>query len=177
MIRSRLLKNDPGFTLLELVVVFSVIAIISTIGVVSFTNYNKTQELNGAVSDVVNFLNTAKSNSLSQIKTAGCDQVDADNNPVYTLEGYEVTVISGSGDEKSSLTLRAKCSGLYFGAKTITLSKNIKITSPLPPGNVFFYPLFSKNVDGGTICLDAYGSPAKSIILSDLGIVSIGNPC
>src|SRR3989344_5628569 len=67
----KILKQREGFTLLELIIVFSVIAIVSTVGVASFVNYNKAQSLNTSYLDLVNSLNTARSYSVSQIKVGG----------------------------------------------------------------------------------------------------------
>ena len=166
-----------GFTLLELVVVFSVIAIISTVGVVSFSNYNKSQELSQAVSDIVTLLNSAKSNSLSQIKPEACS-------PLYTLDGYRVTVSPGLLGEQSSVVLETICidsneiectTTACKNPKTLTLSKNIRITS-VSPDPTFFYPLFQETVDGGKICIDSYDTPSKSITVNELGIITTLNP-
>ena len=61
------LKKSEGFTLLELIVVFSIIAILSTIGVASYTSYARQQLLQGAVNDLSAVLNTAKSKASSQV--------------------------------------------------------------------------------------------------------------
>lgn len=162
-------KFSSGFTLIELIVVFSVIAVISTVGVVSFTSYNKTSELNSAVSDTISFLNSAKSNSLSQIVPEECDVQG------LALEGYEVRILSG-GQNQSSIELWAKCASSYFMSKTLTLSSNIAITAPVSPDNIFFYPLFSKEVSGGQICLEGFDLE-KAVNVSSLGTVTIDNAC
>ena len=64
--------SEKGFTLLELIVVFSIIAILSTIGLASFVNYSKAQILQGSANDIISTLNTAKSKAASQIKPNTC---------------------------------------------------------------------------------------------------------
>ena len=177
--RIGLLENGAGFTLLELIVVFSVIAIISTVGVVSFSNYNKSQELSQAVSDIVTLLNSAKSNSRSQIKAGECDRRGAQNQPIYTLEGYRIAIDSG---EPSTVTLETICIDSNEiecnlpdckNAKIITLSKNIKITSS---DAIFNYRLFQQPVESGSICLEGYGVTKREIAVSNLGTVTLLNP-
>ncbi|EKD65261.1 MAG: hypothetical protein ACD_50C00146G0003 [uncultured bacterium] len=172
-LKPRVLNN--GFTLIELIVVISVISILATIGIVSFVNYDRTQQLSGSVSNVVNLLNQAKSNSLSQVKPkASCSQP-------AVLDGYEVEV-DGSN---SKLTLSARCSsgdGTDLTEEmitSITLPTNIKISSVIASDGTetFFYPLFSKTVNGGSICLLGYGLDEKLITLSNLGIVTVKSGC
>ncbi len=185
-------KYQAGFTFLELIVVFSVMAIISTVGVVSFNQYNKSQEINGSVSDIVNILNLAKSNSRSQIKPAICDSLG------YTLKSYRVTInISTHSTFPNSLELHAECLGPsgpldlhYYGTGEnpntplrLTLPKNIEIENVLSnvstkdDPKIFFYPLFQGDVDGGKICIDSDGAAVKSIEVNELGVVSLGSPC
>src|SRR3989339_1053168 len=162
-----------GFTLIELVVVFSIIAIISTIGIISFSNYNKIQQLNQAVSDTVNLLNSAKSNSLSQIKPEACD-------PTYELYGYRITAFPRPSGEQSTVKLETICrdpnniivecaTPACKNPKTLTFLKNIKITNSTD--EIFFYPLSlfeDESVDGGSICVEGWGIK-KEISVSNLG--------
>jgi prepilin-type N-terminal cleavage/methylation domain-containing protein len=61
--------DKKGFTLIELIVVFTVLAILSTIGTISLVSYSRAQTLNQATNDLVQTLDTAKSLSGSQLKT------------------------------------------------------------------------------------------------------------
>lgn len=85
------MKN--GFTLIEFLVVFSVLAILSTLGIVALVNYSRIQALNAAASDVVAMLQTAKSRAQSQVKpTSGvCSGPSAP-----ALTGYKVVVCPNS---------------------------------------------------------------------------------
>lgn len=64
-------SNSFGFTLLELIIVFSIIAILSTFGVTGFVTFSREQTLNTTTQDIKTMLAAARSYSLSQL-TAQC---------------------------------------------------------------------------------------------------------
>ena len=90
--------SNKGFTLIELIVVFTVIAILSTIGTASLVSYSRTQSLNQATNDLVQALNSAKTFSASQIKVLNINgkTYSQCQNPAqsYTLSGYGVKILS-----------------------------------------------------------------------------------
>jgi prepilin-type N-terminal cleavage/methylation domain-containing protein len=84
--------NKKGFTLIELVVVFTVIAILSTIGTVSLVSYSLVQALNQVTSDLLQTLNTAKSLSASQLKSLSKNGKTLQCLDSQTLGGYGVRI-------------------------------------------------------------------------------------
>lgn len=108
-LRSGQLSTPRGFTLIELILVFSMIGIISIFGIASFISYNKSQTLNTAVSDVTAMLNLAKSRASSQFKPTGgnCDSRPLDGyQVVFTTTTYSLNAICGGSVD--SLTNPAK---------------------------------------------------------------------
>ncbi len=83
-------RFSRGFTLLELIVVFSVISIVSGIGIFSFVTYSRSQTLTTATNDFVTFLYTAKSRAQSQVKPSDATACSG------SLDGYEIRLCSGS---------------------------------------------------------------------------------
>ncbi len=83
-----IIRKSAGFTFIELIVVFSVIAILSSVGIASFVSYSRTQQLNSSSSELVTLINLAKSRSASQIKP---NNIGICSNNA-TLEGYEVRI-------------------------------------------------------------------------------------
>lgn len=63
---------EKGFTLTELLVAITIMAILSSVGIASFVSYSRTQELNSATQDVVTMLQLAKASANSQIKPSSC---------------------------------------------------------------------------------------------------------
>lgn len=157
--------RSRGFTLIELIVVFSVIAIISTIGVAAFVGYSRTQTLNQAAIDLATNLNTAKSRASSQIKpSAQCTSATV-------LNGYSVTVNTSA----RTYSLNVVCSGITFALTTTTLPTGISFNSgsatpPTTTTNVFFAILTSTVTGTGNIVLAGY-SQTKVITIDSLGVI------
>ena len=90
-----------GFSLIELLVVFALIAVITSLGFAAFSAYNSSQVVQSSTSDVANVLNTAKARALSQVKPDVCS--------ASVLEGYEVTIAQGA----QTYTLSVVCNGRH----------------------------------------------------------------
>lgn len=96
-------KGSIGFTLIEIIVVFSVIAILSTAGIASFVTYSRSQTVEVAAQDIVAMLNTAKSRALSQVKPVASPCGEAGEGGV--LQGYRVSISA------NNYRLSAVCGG------------------------------------------------------------------
>ena len=113
-----------GFTLIELLVVFSLVAILSGIGIVSFSNYNKIQQLSQSANNVRLLINQARFNSLSVVKKSNDSSGISQNCGSQPLIGYYVEVFSAT----SELRLYLDCNNLPPALiKTIALQKNLSI--------------------------------------------------
>ena len=82
----RIKHKSSGFTLIELIVVISVAAVISVIGIAAFVSYNQTQSLNTTAADIANMFSVAKSRAASGVKptTGPCF--------TQTLDGYRISI-------------------------------------------------------------------------------------
>jgi len=62
------IHSSKGFTLIELIVAFSIISIISVVGFASFVTYSRTQAIDNEANQLVSTLNLAKAKAQSQVK-------------------------------------------------------------------------------------------------------------
>lgn len=150
--------NSAGFTLLELIIVFTVIALLSTIGIASFVSYSRNQTLVQAAANLENTLNLAKSQSLSQVKPAVCSG--------QALNGYQVDL----NTLNNSYTLSVICLSSHSIQQTF-LPGNITFSSQTTASSIF-YPIISSGATGGgtKIVLTGYGK-TFTITIDDNGNV------
>lgn len=157
--------RQKGFTIIELIVVFSILVILSTLGIVAFVNYSRIQALNAAASDVVTMLQTAKSRAQSQVKPALCI--------APPLVGYKVVIPSARiyrlevvcGDARNIFTLEEK-----------TLPVNISFSSD-SLGSSFLFNILTGGVEGAvfggtSMIINGYSQAKTVTVYSDGRIVS-----
>jgi prepilin-type N-terminal cleavage/methylation domain-containing protein len=161
--------TQKGFTLLELIVVFSIIAILSTIGLASFVSYSKSQTLQSGLNDVTSVLNTAKSKASAQIIPDLCSG---------SLVGYGVSIFkSANGSHPAnSYTLEATCSGSGVTQISSTnLPSGVSFNAATNTPNIFFSVLTGAVITGapgnGNIVLSGFSLPNKTITVNSLGVI------
>ena len=172
--------SKKGFTLIELVVVFTVIAILSTIGTVSLVAYSRTQALNQVTSDLLQTLNTAKSLSASQLKSLNRNGKTLLCLDSQTLGGYGVQ-INTSDQNNEYYALYIKCVGgngvgtpeLGDPAWQMPLPKNITFDQAQSDYTTdVFFPVLSGGIitkgsgNADTIAIKSYGQIKKISIVS-----------
>lgn len=84
-------KNCPGFSLIELLVSISVVAILSGIGLAAFSTFSRRQIVASATRQLLSDLRLAQSKADSNEKTVDCEDADPDED---LLLGYKVEVNS-----------------------------------------------------------------------------------
>lgn len=152
------IKNSHGFTMMELIVVFSVMGILTAISIVSYSSYSNTQSFQSASADVISMLQTAKSRSLSQVKPPSCTG--------RTLFAYQVVLdIPGS-----TYRMEALCDNTANLVVRQDLPDNVTFTSNSNQKTVFNVISGTVNTPG-TISLTGYGK-TKVITVSGVGGIS-----
>lgn len=166
--------SQRGFTLIEIIVVFTIIAVLSVIGVASFANYSRRQTVDNAAQDLSSFLVIAKSRAISQVKpTTQIAQCDANS----ILNGYKVVLCPTSSSDvlcssAGTYVLGVRCSNVDYRIQSGTLPKNVTF-NPTPTSTSFFYPVISSGVVGsGTISLSGYGY-VKTVIVDSVGGIRV----
>jgi prepilin-type N-terminal cleavage/methylation domain-containing protein len=154
-----------GFTLLELIIVFSVIAMVSTVGIAAFVNYSRTQALQTSYLDLLNTLNVAKSYSISQIKPSSCG--------INLLQGYRVAIDTFN----NKYSLYTECQGYEQLIKSSFLSKDksIAFNSTLTTNSSILFPILSNDIsncaNSCTITINGYGNQ-RAIVVSSTGLIT-----
>jgi prepilin-type N-terminal cleavage/methylation domain-containing protein len=175
MNKRKNLFYSKGFTLIELVVVFTVMAILSTIGVASFVSYSRSQELDQTTNDLVQDLNTAKSLSASQLKTTKKNGATLQCSS-QTLYGYGVKISQNTIPKYYELYIQCGNPNGTRGpivsdpALQVPIPTDITMTTRVTS---VFFPVLSGGfiTDGDSITLSSYGN-TKTINLTN-GYISI----
>ena len=98
-------STQKGFTLVELMVVFGIIGILTSMGIASYSAYNATQIMKTTRSEIVNMLSTAKSRSISHVKPPECGTASLSGYKVsFTNNTYSMAVIC----EVNEFTIQSK---------------------------------------------------------------------
>ncbi|HYK08861.1 MAG TPA: prepilin-type N-terminal cleavage/methylation domain-containing protein, partial [Candidatus Eisenbacteria bacterium] len=80
-----------GFTLIELMVVFSVMVILSSVGIASFVSYSHSTQVDNSMKELKTSLYTARSRALSQLRDSSC-YANGFTGQGYELKGYQVVM-------------------------------------------------------------------------------------
>ena len=154
--------TEKGFTLIELVVVFTVVAIIFSMGVAGYSSYNSAQTITTAQADIVSMLQKAKFSASSQVKPSGC---------IGTLTGYEVDICDAPSTctPVNSYYLKAIC-GNTPTVQSGKLPQGVSFTLPLT--TQFIFPLLTggvQQVGAKTITIINSSGVTKTITVSPDG--------
>lgn len=168
--------TSSGFTIIELVVVFAVIAILGTVGVASFVNYNNSQKIINATQDLKTFMVSARSLATSQ-KIVGT----ACYGTSLTLDGYEVDMCcpsAGSGcncvsDANKDYQMLISCGGNSFVVDSKKLPSGIVVNNASTTSRSYYFKTVTGGVNGaGSVSLiDQTTNQTKTISVSSTGII------
>ncbi len=148
---------SAGFTIFELLAVFAIIGIMTSLGIAAYNSYNGTQLVQSSATDVVTMLNIAKSHSLAQVIPPSCG--------TNSVTGYQVDVTPNG----QQYTLSAICSGKQI-LTTNNLPPNITFANSSTP-SVFFTISDGTVATDATITITGFGR-TKNITVSQTGSVS-----
>lgn len=141
-----------GFTLIESLIVVSILGILLGIGIAAYNVFNRNQILSQTAKNIKEDLRLTQSKALSAKKDCGiCKGADGvcGNTDDIVLDGWFVSFTS------NSYTVYGSCQGAQFGQKTVSLPNNVSL-NPLP-GTIKFQVL-NKGVDPATtITINAFG--------------------
>lgn len=164
-------NHHAGFTIIELIVVFSVLAILSTVSIAGFVGYNNSQKLRNSILEVRTMLQQARSESLAQVKPNNCG----------TFQGYEVRICcTKSGTNcptclsSDDYELDAICSSAPSGVliRSKSFPDTVSIDNTRTTWRTYhFIPITGGVVAGGTITLDDTTGQVQVATVSAAGVV------
>jgi prepilin-type N-terminal cleavage/methylation domain-containing protein len=138
----KLIRNtSAGFTLIELIVAFTIIAILSVMSVGAYVNYSRTQAVNNEASYLIAALNTAKARAQSQVKPDECT-TSLNSATNETLSEYSVII------QPSNYRLIAKCAGASI---PVTIESGADVHSFASPITASGSYTITFNVLSGTV--------------------------
>ena len=160
-LRKKIMSSQKGFTLVELLVVFTIMSMITAMSIITFSSYNRTQIFKTTVSDVTDSLNLVRSRAISRVKPSVCG--------TKPLQGYEFwyPVPPASNYYRISVL----CGGTYNILYRVSLPANVTFTTP--SGTTTFFNVSTGTVSTPTtITLSGYGKTA-TISVGQTGVVSV----
>lgn len=161
-------KVKNGFTLIELMVVVTVIAVVSTVTVASFVSYSKQSALKQASLDVVSVLRDAKYRTQAQIKPLACGGI---------LQGYRVDICgltSSTCPTVDTYTLTLVCSSGNSTLVTKKLPSNIHFSNTGTTSVSYLFKVLTNGVIGaGVIAVSGYGSDTGTVTVGSGGTFTI----
>ena len=157
---SRFLSSRfrKGFTLIELLVVMSMLGILSTISIASFTTFNDSHALESATLDINNTLQTARSRSLSGYKPTQCSG--------QSLSGFQVAISAS----QSTFQLGVVCGTSAYVLETKTLPGKVYF-APSSPANTFFAAGTGAANPGQIILLKS--GQSQTVSINAAGIITV----
>ncbi len=103
---SLILWNERAFSLIEIMVSLSLVALISGIAIPNLRNFNRTQEIDNASSQIINVLKTAQSSANSRIQCPAGENSSSwfvDLKTSGTGDAYSLGSVCQSGTESFAI--------------------------------------------------------------------------
>lgn len=113
-----------GYALIELLAVFSILAIVTSVSIASFNAYNSRQVIESSAADVSSLLHAARSKAMGQVKPAQCLN--------QTLGGYQVGIVY-----PREYNLNVVCGGNTYLLEKKNLPDNVTFLTNSSPSILF----------------------------------------
>lgn len=128
--KLKLPMNNKGFTIVELLVVFSIITIIAGVGFASFASYNDSQKLTESTRLLKGMIEDARQSSISQVLPKETEEglINCSN----AIEGYRVNLCASDlvcSDNENDYEMELLCGITQNLVKKRTFHMNVEFDS------------------------------------------------
>ena len=167
--------TKSGFTLIELIVVFSITTILSMVGIASFVTFSRQEAVTTGTSELKTMLTRAKSLTFSQVKPNQCTATQQFN-------GYKVLVCCSSGNLcpqpcqlGGDYELQVVCANNPVSIDTRTFAKQVTVDTTLSKTtsrSFWFQPVTAAVVGAGKVTIKGIGyNKTATLTVSSTGII------
>lgn len=169
--------NNKGYTIIELLIVITVLVVITSFGFAGYNNFNQSQTLDQAAISVENALRDAQNRTITGVKDCTQCQIGAvcGDSDDRALEYWQVVpTLNGQ-----TYTISGKCvsNATTFGTINASLPTLMQFTNPAQ--TVRFMPVLQRSATASTIRIRHSGFTSNNCInitVSVTGQISRGNP-
>ena len=153
--------NRKGFTFIELLAVFAIMAILTSLSIAGFSKFNQSKSFDNSVNDVATMLSTARSRSLSQVKKC----------PAGNLNGYLVTV-QNTGPAPYKYELDYVCNGVATPVDTEYLPNTVQFTSGSMCNTLYTTMTGTTSPTGSITIKDTVSGKQSYLTISSTGTIT-----
>lgn len=165
----QMFSSEGGFTLLEVIVAFTLLSLVSGVGIASFLGYNRAQEVNQASRNVSLFIDRARANTTSHVKPDECGTT--------SLQGYSVTYCGEASCQTQNVDyeMRVICGGQEHVVDTLDLPSQINVNTDSSCANITFRLPYAR-AEGSVPCTQRLlrGSYEEILTVDNVGNVVFG---
>lgn len=167
-------SKSLGFTIIELLVVITMVGLVSGVGIFSLVNYGNSQSLEHSVTSTKGIFDEAKFNSLSSVVR----ETDEDGNSVQCTDrliGYRVDIVPSSV-EQDRIDLYMECDSSDSLIKTFTFPDNQEIGVNTTCDEVQYKAISLETTAlpllPCVVSIDAYGQ-SRNLTIDSIGNVNV----
>ena len=148
-----------GFTLVELLVVITLLSTMGLSSIFVFSSYSKSQAIKTGTADFLDLVNKARARAISQVKPSDCG--------VRSLEGYEIWVpVPGTYSR-----LSVRCGGIYYILERRNLPPNVTFATGTT--STTFFNIATGNIAAARTYIITGSGNTKTVKIDTIGNVSV----
>ncbi len=159
--------ESKGFTLIEILVIFSLIAVLSGVGAVALSTYSQSQQLSQSASNIKLLIQEARFNAISSVNISTDTQGQEVTCGSRKLTAYMVRTNINLNTVELYMVCESTLSNLVL-VKTYTPPSPITISSSTSCSDIYFNALTAMS-NGAPCSIDVGGFNVEKSVMIDTG--------